>query len=93
MQGMNNSVLTRFQEAAPGLYILKYYCHNFNLVAEHANKVSSNQSEQMGHDIYNYFKMLHNRQKSFAEFKDFACTDPNKILKPCQTRCLSLHQC
>ena len=38
MQGPFNSVLTRFQEAAPGLFIVKCYCHSFSLVAEHATE-------------------------------------------------------
>ena len=93
MQGPFNSVLTRFQEAAPGLFILKCYCHSFSLVAEHANRILSNQAEQLVQDVYNYFKMSPNRQKSFSEFQEFAATEPHKILKPCQTRWFSLHQC
>ncbi|KAK3787589.1 hypothetical protein RRG08_025919 [Elysia crispata] len=87
------TVLTRFQEACLGLFVLKCYCHSLNLVAEHANKVLSNQAEQVIQDVNNYFKMSPNRQKSLVEFQEFASTEPNKILKPCQTRWLSQHQC
>lgn len=93
MQGANDSLLTRMKEAAPNLFILKCYCHTFHLVAEHACKVLSNTADQLVHDVYNYFKMSPNRQKNYAEFQKFADVDAHRILKPCQTRWLSVAQC
>ena len=93
MQGGNNSVLTRVREAAPGLFVLKCYCHTFHLVAEHACATLSKTANQLIHDVYNYFKLSPNRQKSFEEFQHFVDVEPHKILKPCQTRWLSVLQC
>ena len=55
MQGQNNSFLTRMKEMVPDLFVLKCFCHSFHLVAEHACAVLSKSSEQLIHDIYNYF--------------------------------------
>lgn len=93
MQGANNSLLTRMEEAAPDLFVLKCYCHTFHLVAEHASKILSKTADQLIHDVYNYFKMSPNRQKSYAEFQKFVDVDAHRILKPCQTRWLSVAQC
>ena len=93
MQGANDSVLTGMEDAAPGLFILKCYCHTFHLVAEHASKILSKTAEQLIHDVYNYFKLSPNRQKSLIEFQKFVKVDVHKILKPCQTRWLSVVTC
>jgi hypothetical protein len=93
MQGGNNSVLTRIRDAAPGLFVLKCYCHTFHLVAEHASATLSKTANQLIHDVYNYFKLSPNRQKSLEEFQHFVNVEPHKILKPCQTRWLSVLQC
>ena len=90
MQGGNNSVLTRMKDAAPGLFVLKCYCHTFHLVAEHASKTLSKTAEQLIHGIYNYFKLSPNRQKNLMEFQKFVKVGVHKILKPCQTRWLSV---
>eukprot|EP00794_Sanderia_malayensis_P014780 gene14780-16316_t len=93
MQGANNSFLTRMQEKAPGLYVLKCYCHTFHLIASHASEKISKSSEQLLHDIYNYFKNSPNRKKSLQEFQHFLNYEPLNILKPCQTRWLSVSEC
>lgn len=93
MQGGKNSLLTRMQVAAPNIFVLKCYCHTFHLVAEHASKVLSKTADQVIHDVYNYFKMSPNRQKSYVEFQKFVDVDSHRILKPCQTRWLSAAQC
>ncbi|GFO38100.1 proteinral transcription factor ii-i repeat domain-containing protein 2 [Plakobranchus ocellatus] len=41
MQGSKDSVLTCMMEVMPGLFVLKCFCHNFYLVAEHASKYLS----------------------------------------------------
>ena len=93
MQGGNNSVLTRIRDVAPGLFVLKCYCHTFHLVAEHASATLSKTANKLIHDVYNYFKLSPNRQKSLKEFQKFVDVEPHKILKPCQTCWLSVLQC
>lgn len=93
MQGANNSFLTRMQLKVPNLYVLKCFCHSFHLVASHACKTLSKTAEQLVHDLYSYFKNSPNRKTSFEEFQHFFHCEPHKILKPCQTRWLSLSAC
>jgi hypothetical protein len=62
-------------------------------VAEHACATLSKTANQLIHNVYNYFKLSPNRQKSFEEFQHFVNVEPHKILKPCQTRWLSALQC
>ena len=93
MQGKNDSILTRMKGVAPGLFVLKCYCHTFHLIAQHASKALSKTAEQLIHDVYNYFKSSPNRQNSYAEFQSFLELDIHKILKPCQTRWLSVAKC
>ena len=93
MQGQKNSFLIRMKEMVPDLFVLKCFCHSCHLVAEHACAVLSKSSEQLIHDIYNYFKNSPNRQKSYEDFQAFVQCEPQKILKPCQTRWLSVAQC
>ena len=50
-------------------------------------------AEQLIHDVYNYFKDVPNRQKSYEEFQSFVQCEPHKILKQCQTSWLSVAQC
>ena len=82
--GGGNSVLTRVRETAPAV-VLKCYCHTFHLVAEHACATLSKTANQLIHNVYNYFKLSPNRQKSFEEFQQFVNVELHKILKPCQT--------
>ncbi|XP_066941049.1 uncharacterized protein [Macrobrachium rosenbergii] len=94
MQGEKNSLLTKLKEAVPDLFVMKCFCHTFHLVAGHAcDKALSKTADQLIHDVYNYFKLSPNRQESFEEFQHFVECEPHRLLKPCQTRWLSISQC
>ena len=86
MQGESNSFLTRMQDKVPNLYVLNCYCHSFHLVASHVCDAVSKSSEQLLHDVYNYFKNSSNRRKSLQEFQHVLNFEPLNILKPYQTR-------
>lgn len=79
MQGGNNSVLTRIKDATPGLLVLKCYCHTFHLFANHASKTLSKTDDQLIRDVYNYFKLSPNRQKSNEDFQNFEAM-PNMLV-------------
>ena len=93
MHGNTNSFLTRVKEKAPSIFILKCYCHTFHLMASYACLKLSKSAEQLIQDIYNYFKNSLNRRQEVTEFQHFCQIEPHKILKPLQTRWLSLHSC
>ena len=49
--------------------------------------------EDIIHDVYNYFAHSAKRLAEFKQFQYFAETEPHRLLRPCQTRWLSLHSC
>ena len=44
-------------------------------------------------DVYNYFSNSSKRQEQFKVVQHFCNMEPHKLLRPCQTRWLSLHSC
>ena len=44
-------------------------------------------------DVYNYFSNSAKRQEQFRVVQHFCDMEPHKLLRPCQTRWLSLHSC
>lgn len=90
MMGDNDSVKTRFIRDFPGIIITKCVCHSAHLCASEACKQLPESVEQLARDIYNFFKHSDKRQFDFRNFQSFASVEPHKILKPSQTRWLSL---
>ncbi|GBP45172.1 Zinc finger protein 862 [Eumeta japonica] len=90
MMGDNDSVKTRFIRDFPGIIITKCVCHSAHLCASEACKQLPESVEQLARDIYNFFKHSDKRQFDFRNFQSFAAVEPHKILKPSQTRWLSL---
>ncbi|KAI5633181.1 hypothetical protein NE865_14133 [Phthorimaea operculella] len=90
MMGDNNSVKTRLLNELPGITITKCVCHSAHLCASEACKMLPENLEQLARDIYNFFKHSDKRQFDFRNFQSFVDVEPHKILKPSQTRWLSL---
>lgn len=92
MFGSHNSVAQRMRETYPGLTLSKCICHSLHLCASEACKELPRAAEDLARDIYNYFKNSSKRQAQFLEFQKFFEVDIHKILRPSQTRWLSLQQ-
>ncbi|XP_063890379.1 uncharacterized protein LOC135116761 [Helicoverpa armigera] len=90
MMGDNDSVKTRLTRDLPGIVISKCVCHSAHLCASQACKEIPESVEQLARDIYNFFKNSDKRQFDFRNFQSFVEVEPHKILKPSQTRWLSL---
>ncbi|XP_034944545.1 uncharacterized protein [Chelonus insularis] len=90
MMGNKNSVASRFEEQCPGIYIFKCICHSLHLCASEACKQLPRSCEDLARNIYNEFKNSAKRQFLFREFQSFLDTEIHKILRPAQTRWLSL---
>lgn len=91
MFGVKNSVVSRLKENFPGIIIQKCICHSLHLCASEACKVLPRHCEDLARNIYNYFKHSSKRQAQFAEFQEFYNVEPHTILRPSQTRWLSLN--
>lgn len=90
MMGCHNSVSSRFRAKCPGIIVLKCVCHSLHLCASDACKQLPAECEKLTRDVYNYFATSSKRQSQFKEFQEFTETNVHKILKPAQTRWLSL---
>lgn len=92
MIGVNNSVASRLKEVAPGIIIQGCVCHSLHLCASEACKMLPRKPEDLARQIYACFKNSSKRQAQLQEYQEFCNVEPHKILKPSQTRWLSLLQ-
>lgn len=90
MFGSKNSVVTRLEHNFPGIVIQKCICHSLHLCASEACKVLPRHCEDLARDIFNFFKHSSKRQAQLLEFQEFCHIETHKILRPSQTRWLSL---
>lgn len=93
MFGSKHSVKVLFENDIPYLYSMKCICHSLALVASYATQKIPDSIEKLVREIYTYFMYSFKRQSEFKQFQTFCELRPHKILKPCQTRWLSLHSC
>lgn len=90
MMGKHTSVSAKILEEFPGAIVQKCVCHSLHLVASEACKQLPRRCEDLARDIYNYFKCSDKRRSEFKEFQVFCEVEPHRILRPSQTRWLSL---
>ena len=89
----HNSVVTQLKELIPDLFVMKCLCHTAHLCASHACERLPQVVEDLVRDIYSHFAHSAKRLGEYKEFQQFTQTEPHKLLKPSQTRWLSLQQC
>ncbi|XP_064420253.1 E3 SUMO-protein ligase KIAA1586-like [Latimeria chalumnae] len=92
MMGKNNSVASRLQNEFPGILLQRCICHSLHLCASAACMQLPRRCEDLARDVYNYFKNNSKRMAQYQEFQEFCHVEPHKLLKPSQTRWLSLQQ-
>ncbi|KAL5246109.1 hypothetical protein ACI65C_013517 [Semiaphis heraclei] len=90
MFGAHNSVSSKLKEQFPGIFLQKCICHSLHLVASAACKTLPRDCEDLVRDIFNYFKSSCKRISQLKEFQDLCELEPHKMLRPAQTRWLSL---
>ncbi|CAH0551113.1 unnamed protein product [Brassicogethes aeneus] len=90
MMGKYNGVQAKLKEINNDIFVMGCICHSLHLAASAAAKKLPNAVEDFVRDIYNYLSGSSKRLKEFKEFQDFVNCKPHKILKPSQTRWLSL---
>lgn len=93
MMGAKNSLQALLKKDVPRLFIMKCVCHSLALCASYACGKIPDELEDLVKSIYSYFKYSSKRQIEFKEFQKFVEVKPHKLLRPCQTRWLSLHAC
>lgn len=90
MMGRHNGVQAKLKEQIPNLFVWGCLCHSLHLLASAACEILPKWLEQLTRDIYNHFSNSSKRQSEFKEFQLYLDIEPHKILKPGQTRWLSL---
>ena len=93
MFGQHNSVVSCLKEKLPNIFVFGCICHSAHLCASHACEKLPRTAKELIHDKYNYFCHSAKRQAEFEKFQIFAEVEPHRLLKPSQTRWLSLHAC
>ena len=93
MFGQNNSVVSRLKAKVPEVFVIRCICHTAHLCASNAYEKLPRTLEELIHDIYNYFSHSAKRQAAFKHFQHFYSVEPHRLLRPSQTRWLSLHAC
>lgn len=91
MMTANNSVMTRFKEICPDIYISKCLCHSIHNCASNAAKQLPRRCEDLVKDICNFFIQSAKRKSIFLKFQDLAKTPIHQMLHPAQTRWLTFH--
>ncbi|KAJ8914025.1 hypothetical protein NQ315_012049 [Exocentrus adspersus] len=90
MMGAHTSVSARIKQDFPEAIIPKCICHSLHLVASEACKKLPRRCEDLARDIHNFFKSSDKRRTEYLEFQAFCKVEPHRILRPSQTRWLSL---
>ena len=93
MFGKNHSVATLLEKQFPWIMTIKCSCHLIHLCSSYAAKKLPKSLEDLCRNIYSHFAMSSQRTKAFAEFQEFWKTERHKILRPGQTRWLSMKTC
>lgn len=93
MFGSHHSVSTILADKIPNIFAMKCLCHSAHLCASHSCEKLPRAVEDMIRDTYSYFSHSAKRLAEFSKFQHFVETEPHRILKPSQTRWLSLQMC
>lgn len=91
MMGYLNGVKAKFENLVPNIFVMGCLSHSLHLCASKACCSLPNDVERLTRSIYNYFSHSAKRQHDFKEFQEFVEVEPHKLLRPCQTRWLSLN--
>ncbi|VEN52684.1 unnamed protein product [Callosobruchus maculatus] len=90
MMGQFNGVKAKLKGVIPHVFTIGCLSHSIHLCASKACSHLPDSVENMTRNIYNYFSHSAKRQHDFKEFQQFVDAEPHKLLRPCQTRWLSL---
>lgn len=93
MFGKNHSVSTILKSQIPWMVLIKCSCHSIHLVASYACKALPEQLERVLRAIFAHFSRSSARRRMFAAYQEFLDVAMKIILRPGQTRWLSLSAC
>lgn len=93
MSGNISGVQARLrQQINPNLFVIGCVCHSMALCSSAAASKLPKQIEDFTRDLYSYFCHSSKRMSELQNFQEFIQLKPKKLLRPSQTRWLSLEQ-
>lgn len=90
MMGNKEGVQAKLKKINPFVFVLGCTCHSFNLCCNAAVSKIPKSVEKLAKSVFNHFSNTSNRTESLKEFQSFVNLKPCKMLRPSQTRWLSL---
>jgi hypothetical protein len=93
MVGSKNSFFSRLKQEVPHSILLKCICHSAALIASYACSELPKEAESLLRQIYTYISGSAKRCAQLIEMQTYFNLKHYKILKLCDTRWLSLHDC
>lgn len=90
IMGVKSGIVARLKEVNKDVMVLGCICHSLHLCSSAAALKLPKSIEEFVRNIYNHFSNAPKRIKEFEEFQKFVDMKPHKMLRPCQTRWLSL---
>ncbi|XP_028402033.1 uncharacterized protein LOC114524975 [Dendronephthya gigantea] len=93
MFGSRHSVAQMLVANYPWIIPVKCACHMIHLCASHASVQLPKSIEDLCRNISSYFHLSPLRTKNFQEFQEFFDLEKHQLLKPGQTRWLSMKMC
>ncbi|XP_050298659.1 uncharacterized protein LOC126737704 [Anthonomus grandis grandis] len=90
MMGHKAGVQAKFKEKNKDLFVLGCTCHSLHLCSSAACTKLPKSVEEFVRSLYNHFSNSAKRIADFEQFQFFIDLKPHKMLRPSQTRWLSL---
>ncbi|XP_029669925.1 uncharacterized protein LOC115239507 [Formica exsecta] len=90
MMGQKSSVHTRLKELNSNIITLSCICHSLHLCSSKATTKLPKSVEEFVRSLYNHFASSSKRKSNLEEYQKFLDLKPYKMLRPSQTRWLSL---
>ncbi|RZC39167.1 hypothetical protein BDFB_014709, partial [Asbolus verrucosus] len=90
MMGDYNGIKAKLKNINENIFVNGCICHSLHLAASATANVLPTEIEGFSRDVYNYICDSPKCLDSYKEFQEFVQLKPHKILKPSQTRWLSL---
>ncbi|VEN49117.1 unnamed protein product [Callosobruchus maculatus] len=90
MMGLKAGVQAKFKEINKNIFVLGCTCHSLHLCSSAACMKLPKTIEEFARNLYNHFSNSPKRIGEFEGFQEFTNLKPQKMLRPSQTRWLSL---
>lgn len=93
MMGSKSGLIAKITSVLPKIFVMCCICHRLDLCSSSAAAKLPKYVEQFVHDVYNHFAHSAKRKHTYARYQELCEVHAHAILRPCNTRWLSLKVC